>query len=76
MKMIEISREKKHKMSELVEDCLKSMGKLMNCLESLSEEETDEYEMKYGRYGTMSHKKHNRYDEDEYGDEEYHRKKF
>lgn len=63
MKMIEISYEKKHKMAELIEDSLRSLGKVMNCLEQLSEEDSEEMYMKHGRYGSMSRKHH-------YNDEE------
>lgn len=76
MRMIEITSEKKHKMSELVEESLKNLGKLMNCIEHLESHKEDyedddgeEFSMKHGRYGSMS--KHRRYKDDD-DDKDYH----
>jgi len=50
MKMIEITDSKVHDMSELVEEILLTGGKLMSCLEKLSNETYGERKSNVSRY--------------------------
>lgn len=66
MYMIEITEDKIHSMAEHVEQGLKHMGKLMQCLESLEDEFSDSgaYGEK-GRLGMRELEDSNWWDEDD-----------